>query len=408
MAFPPSSSSYAQSRDYHTQRIVLDDGNGHTATVQYTGTSNTTFGIPTNAPAPGSVITNDGSGGTTWQNPASSLPSGTVIMSISSTTPTGYSLLGGPVTISTGATTWVTENSTGAGIRLGGGAVAYNGKVYIVGGDDNTGGAYYSDVEVYDPVANSWSTDATTGTFTPRGAVGVAVCNGLIYVMGGWPNGGSNSSLNEAYDPVAKHWNSKASMPHPRGFYALQTSGNYVYAMAGQNDGGNLTVTDVYDAVNNNWNITKTAASTPVIIAYPNAAVLNGKFYLAGGFGDGSSQYLYAYDTTGNTWTSLSTTGFTDRQEPGVAAAAGKLYVFGGETNHCCPPTFALVTTDEAYDPNLNSWGAAVSSGFTARTQMMATSINGTIYAFGGYAGLASNVMQALTPGFSAYYYVKN
>jgi N-acetylneuraminic acid mutarotase len=401
------SSSEAQSRDYHTQRIILDDGNGHTATVQYTGTTTTTFGIPTNSPNSGDVITSDGSGGTTWQSPGGGVPSGTVIMSTNASTPTGYTLLGGPVTISTGATSWVTESSTGANIRLEGAMVAVDGKLYVVGGSPNNGGAYYSDVEVYDPVANSWSTDATTGTCTPRLGIAAVYCNGLIYEMGGATTS-DYSNVNEAYDPVAKSWSTKAPMPVKRGLYALQFSGNYIYAMSGENNGGNVTATDVYDVVNNNWNMTKTAASTPVILGDPNSAILNGKFYLAGGFGSGSSQYLYSYDPVGNSWASLSTTGLTDRNEPGVASAAGKLYVFGGQTNTCCPPSNSLLTTNQAYDPNLNSWSTSISTGFTARSLLMAASINATIYAFGGYAGLASNVMEALTPGFSAYYYVKN
>ena len=400
----------AQSRDYHAQRIVLDDGNGHTATVQYTGTTSTTFGIPSNAPNSGDVITSDGAGGTTWQSVGGgSVPAGTVITNLNSTPPTGYTLLAGPVTISTGATTWVTESSTGAGIRLGGGAIPFNGKIYIVGGTDNAG-TYYNDVEVYDPASNTWSTDATSGTYNPRSAVGVVVCNGLIYVMGGWPSSGTNSALNDAYNPVTKAWLSKAAMPVARGFSAIQSDGTYVYAMSGQNDGGNLTSTDVYDPVNNNWNTTKTAAATPTILSYPESAVLNGKFYLVGGSGSGSTQYLYSYDPVGNSWTSLSAVGLTDRNLPGVAAVSGKLYVFGGLTTQFNPPppTILEVATDEAYDPSSNTWGAAISSGFTARTQPMGASLNGTIYAFGGYNGTANKIMQVLTPGFSAYYFVKN
>ena len=38
------------------------------------------------------------------------------------------------------------------------GAVAYNGRIYVVGGISDDGVGYLNSTEVYDPVKNTWST----------------------------------------------------------------------------------------------------------------------------------------------------------------------------------------------------------------------------------------------------------
>ena len=177
---PSLTELHAQSRDFHAQRVVLDDGAGHTTTIQASGTTGT-FSPPVNGSAVGDVITSDGSGGTAWQAPVG-VPSGTVILFTGSTAPTGYTLLSGP-TIIAGNSAWIskTPSPTYRNAPMIG---SINGKIYVVGGYAASL-AVLGTMDIYDPALNTWSTDITTGTFTPRADGVAAVMNGKMYVLCG-------------------------------------------------------------------------------------------------------------------------------------------------------------------------------------------------------------------------------
>ena len=388
------------SRSYHTGSVVLDDGNGHTTTIQASGTTGS-FSPPVNGSALGDVITSDGSGGTAWQAPVG-VPSGTVILFTGSTAPTGYTLLSGP-TIIAGNSAWVskTPSPTYRNAPMIG---SVNGKIYVVGGYSATL-SVLGTMDVYDPTLNAWSTDITTGTFTARGDGVAAVMNGKMYVLCGNKNPGYSAD-NERYDPVTKAWTTMAAAPGGRYSPLAGTSGNYIYLIGGGN-GSNLLNNDVYDVVNDNWNVTRVASPLPSNSNNSSAAVVNGKFYLAGGNGSGSSATLRSYDPGTDTWATLTTTNFTDRGLLTAASINGKLYAIGGLVSGGPPFFFSNpVATTEIFDPSTNSWSAGISTGLTPQFGGRSAVVGGTIYMIcGKSSGLLNEALLAGTP---VYYYVKN
>ncbi len=85
------------------------------------------------------------------------------------------------------------------------------------GGGLNWGG-FLKSVEVYDPLSKRWSFVAELST--PRREAGAVAYNGRIYVVGG----GSDHALNstEVYDPLLNTWSTlPAQMSTGRQYYGV-------------------------------------------------------------------------------------------------------------------------------------------------------------------------------------------
>ena len=93
--------------------------------------------------------------------------------------------------------------------RYGAGAVTVGGKIYLIGGFDNTGKALNT-VSVYDPVTNTWLQDKKPMP-TARGWFGIAA-DDHIYVICGFDGYTTLSTVHE-YDPAQDKW---VSWPGPR------------------------------------------------------------------------------------------------------------------------------------------------------------------------------------------------
>ena len=92
---------------------------------------------------------------------------------------------------------------------------ALDGKIYVIGGFDNSGSSSDS-VEVYDVISDKW----TTGEPLPQPLdhTAVASFDGRLYVVGGGylDRAGLSDKL-FIYDPSTKSWIEGANLPSPRG-----------------------------------------------------------------------------------------------------------------------------------------------------------------------------------------------
>jgi len=111
---------------------------------------------------------------------------------------------------------------------------AINGKIYAIGGSDNTS-FDLNYVEAYNPADGSWHT--VTSLMTPRGAPGVYAVGNTLSVCGG----GYNSFLStcETYDTTHGYSGSWASHPaaliEGRRTFGFASIGPVLYAVAGYN-----------------------------------------------------------------------------------------------------------------------------------------------------------------------------
>jgi N-acetylneuraminic acid mutarotase len=148
-------------------------------------------------------------------------------------------------------------------------------------------------------------------------------------------------------------------------------------------------VNKTVDPPASDW-VTKAPMPTRRFIA--GSAVVNGQFYVVGGRNNtnaGSSSLaatvLQAYDPASDSWTTLAPMP-TPREEVGAGSVNGILYAIGGwgldETNDttidCC-----RLNRVEAYDPSSNSWTRKAPLPIR-RYDVGVGVVNGILYAIGG------------------------
>jgi len=126
-----------------------------------------------------------------------------------------------------------------------------------------------------------------------------------------------------------------------------------------------------------NWS---KAAPLPEPRSEVASAVLDGKLYVAGGFGNPRGQVLDAftvYDPATDTWTELAKLP-EGRHHAALTALGGQLYLTGGGIE-----SFAPRANTWRYDPATNRW-TALEPMPAARRAHAAVAIGGLVYVIGG------------------------
>ena len=114
------------------------------------------------------------------------------------------------------------------------GAVAWNGKIYVIGGYDyNNNHTYIADVHVYDPVSDTWTTNAPIPTL--RETLAVVTVNHRIWAMGGTDPSNESLAIVEEFDPAQNSWTSGPDLPTARNECYGAVFGNTLYVFGGYN-----------------------------------------------------------------------------------------------------------------------------------------------------------------------------
>jgi hypothetical protein len=112
-------------------------------------------------------------------------------------------------------------------IRVTGATAALNGIMYWSGGYDNSG--YIGPVDAYNPVTDSWTRTASSIP-TTRSLPGAATLGGKVYVVGGQ----NDTAATEAYDPATDTWITQSPMPTKRSAVVAVAIG-VLFALGGVN-----------------------------------------------------------------------------------------------------------------------------------------------------------------------------
>jgi hypothetical protein len=184
--------------------------------------------------------------------------------------------------------------------------------------------------------------------------------------------------------PAADSWETKAPMPTARGGAAVAALNGRMYVATGFGFSGLTNAVEAYDPATDMWS---TKAPIPTARAYAGAAAIAGKLYVVGGclFNDcriGTTNILEIYDSATDTWSSGAPMQ-TARHAFAIGAIGGKLYVAGGR--QACPPCLDAVPT-EVYDPATNTWATKASIP-TPRNSAGYAVVNARLYVVGGSTG---------------------
>ena len=129
-------------------------------------------------------------------------------------------------------------------------AVAWDGKIYLIGGFETDTNIPSAGVYVYDTATRSWSRAAPLPA--PRGGHSAVVLDGRIHVLGG---GNSTSTIadHDVFDPATNSWTALAPLPRTEGSPAAVVSGGKLYAIGGRSGPSDFGMVDIYDPASNRW-----------------------------------------------------------------------------------------------------------------------------------------------------------
>ncbi len=225
--------------------------------------------------------------------------------------------------------------------------VAYDGKVYAIGGDGTEGvsGA----VEVYDPETDTWMRRASKPV--PVRNIGAATLGDLIYVPGGYDALDRAVEVVEVYDPRTDTWSEVAPLPRPLFSYAIAAVRGKLYLIGGSDGVRYLDTVLIYDPASDSWTA---GTSMGTARGFCAAAVVDEKVYVIGGYdGQSESSLCEVYDPAEegsgvNPWTALAPMR-TARGGIAAVAADNYLYVIGGGWT-------SYLSYNERYDINQDEW----------------------------------------------------
>ena len=260
------------------------------------------------------------------------------------------------------------------------GCAEYNGKIYCIGGSDNS--TVVNTVYIYDVSSNLWS----IGQNMPIAKACEAVAyNGKIYCIGGYINGLVANKTIYIYDIANNSWSAGTEMPVAKRSFGCAVQDGKIYCIGGYN-GSPLNTNYIYNISGNTW----TTGTAMIGSKYGLSCIVhNGKIYCIGGWTSAATNTNYIYDISSNTWaTGAAMT--SSKSAFGSALYNGKIYCIGGYTG-------SNVNTNYIYDITLNSWSTGTTMPIFNRAFKCATS-NNKIYCIGGYTTTVSNINYVYSP----------
>lgn len=278
--------------------------------------------------------------------------------------------------------------------RRGLALVAYDGRLYAIGGETARGISGL--LEVYDPTAQVWTRQASKPL--PSADLQAVVLGGKIYVPGGRLEDGKPTNKMEIFDPLTNTWAPGPDLPFPVSGYALAAFEGKMYLFGGWN--GNQATAGVleYDPSLASW---RQVTPMPTARAFSAAAVAGGKIYVVGGF-DGKSTLTTseAYNpsleaSSASPWSTAPPLP-QGRWGMGAAGIADTLLIIGGAS--APPGTLISEATPAAYQffPSQDAWTLIEQPGEQLWTGLSAASLEQYVYAVGGtLSGAITSQVQA-------------
>lgn len=232
--------------------------------------------------------------------------------------------------------TWVQKTDTPSIISHHSSVVIGN-EIYTLGSSSGS----YNKVSAFNTITNTWRLVTTTPYNVYWG--GAVTYNGYIYLIAGLYDGITNDNLYRL-DLTTNTWTKLASLPITRDSFACcVTPDGYIYVLGGKNDSLGQTTSDAiyrYSITNDSWELLNIKLPAPM--SKTSAVYSNGNIYIVGGENNTTSylNYFLEYNIEKNIITELTTipTG-TYSHGLCVDESDNTLYLAGGFAGGSYVPT---------------------------------------------------------------------
>ena len=269
--------------------------------------------------------------------------------------------------------------------RAGLGLVAFEQRIFAIGGIRGTDSSVTRLVEIYNPLTNKW-TEGDNKPTAVRDIAGAAL-DDKIYVPGGCTNQGQAIDALEIYNPETDSWTQGPTLPEGRCGYGLAALRNRLYLFGGWNGQDYVDTVFVFSREDNEWQVMD--SKMPQASGYVGATVLNDVIYVVGGY-NGQDEFNQTYIFVPETGEWLEKAPLQERRGGlGLIGINGNLYAIGGGWE-------TTLTMGEKYDPATDAW-TTFETPFTNQWRNLGlTAIDTKIYAAGGWDGTEEAYMDAL------------
>ncbi len=165
-----------------------------------------------------------------------------------------------------------------------------------------------------------------------------------------------------------------------------------IYVIGGCDNSGYVTANEAYNPETNTWS---SKAGMKVAMQGMAAAVVDGIIYVVGGkttyssSTSGRANTLYSYDPSSDTWTQLASMT-TARDHVRAISLNGMIYAIGGWND-----SLTDLNTVERYNPKTNTW-TTMTPLKTARRAQGIISYNGKIFVLGGSNTTSTNAISSI------------
>lgn len=259
--------------------------------------------------------------------------------------------------------------------------VAYEDRLYAIGGDRETG--VTGQTEIYSSETDSWSIGTPKPTAVSN--VGAVALGGRIYVPGGCIGLTGVTDRLEVYDPSDDTWTEAAPLPSPVCAYALATLDDWIFLFGGWDGQQFVDQVFAYDSGSDIWT---QKGPMPSARGFAAAGTIGRTIYVVGGY-DGLQEFAatYAYDVEHDAWAERAPMS-VGRGGLGLAVIDDKLYAIGGGWD-------SYLATNERYDPKSDTWTAFESPVVGEWRNLGVAPLGTQIYAVGGWNGGYTSTTEA-------------
>ncbi|WP_165917366.1 malectin domain-containing carbohydrate-binding protein [Flaviaesturariibacter aridisoli] len=239
-------------------------------------------------------------------------------------------------------------------------ALTLDGLVYVVGAFT---GSYphetpVSNIYLFNPVSNKWLTGPVIPQARRRGAGGAVTYNGKVYLVGGITDGHWAGWVKwfDEYDPATNTWRTLPDAPHARDHVQVSVLNGKLYvaggrrssASTGQDFDFTVPEVDVYDFATGAWTTLPASSNLPTPRSGAANVVLGNELIVIGG--ESATQTAAhagteALDVTTNTWRTLDNL-VEGRHGTQAIASNGGIFIATGAGNRGGTP---ILGTQEAF-----------------------------------------------------------